>query len=195
MFITVDGPDGVGKTSLSLALVKAINRYCSEQAKYTTEPTDSELGKHIRDILLTPHSKEISKLTELFIKDRVDHIRIIKNLIAENKVVICDRYKYSTIVYQQLQGEKLDRLIDLNKDFLDPDYAFILNVSDVNILLNRISSRNAKKDLFETKKMLKKAIELYSHMDSYFNNITYIDANKSLDEIQNFILAKIGYLR
>ena len=193
MFITIDGPDGSGKTSLARLVAQKFSLRCD--AVYTAEPTDSPLGREIRRILKSGTKEEQLTLTDLFVRDRESHINdfIIPEL-EKGKIVVCDRYKYSTVCYQQLQGIDVSRLIDLNKGFLKPDYAFILSVDDADVLVKRIIDRNEEKDFFETKALIKQTIKIYNKMKQYFSdeNIIMIDATKPMDEKADIIIAAIN---
>lgn len=192
MFITIDGPDGTGKTTLAKGLAQAL---ISDEipAVYTSEPTDTKLGKYIRKVL-REGGADLPRLTELFIEDRANHIQdFILPQSRRGKVVICDRYKYSTVCYQHLQGEPISRLIDLNKPFVSPDIAFILMVNSPDVLLNRIGSRGKERDLFETRSFMEKSIQLYSKMKSFYpkDNIILIDAEQTPEEILSAIKAHV----
>lgn len=190
MFITIDGPDGVGKTSVAKQLVEFINRDADKQlAVYTAEPTQSDLGRKIRKILQSRKPSEVQRLTQYFIEDRRDHVKEITAQVDSGFIVICDRYRYSTVVYQHMQGEDIPNLISLNAGFLKPDYSFILNVDSVDILLSHIAARSDTTDLFETRFILKKAMALYSKMNLYFpdDNITFINASQSVDKTTTLI--------
>jgi dTMP kinase len=163
MFITIDGPDGSGKTSLARLLVYRFSLY--RDSVYTAEPTDSPLGRRIREILKTGSKEEQLMLTDMFVQDRESHINdFIKPELKKGKTIICDRYKYSTLCYQQLQGTDASCLIDLNKGFLKPDYAFILCVDDVDFLIKRIIERDEEKDFLEKRVLMTQSMEIYKTM-------------------------------
>lgn len=186
MFITLDGPDGTGKTSLAHALKNEIHN-----TVYTSEPTDGALGKEIRRILKSGTREEMKTLTSLFLEDRKEHLnQIVIPALKENKTVICDRYKYSTVCYQQIQGEDKNELIELNKDFLKPDYAFILLADDSSLLLERITDRGQDRDQFETRAILERTIDIYRQMSLYFptENIIYLDASLPMENTVKIIL-------
>jgi len=183
MFIVIDGPDGAGKSTLAKMLTEKLAE--ADRVLLTAEPTKTELGKKIRQILANGTEEEKSTLTELFVKDRGEHINdfIIPN-VNDGYVVISDRYRYSTVCYQHLQGEETQKLVNLNKDFISPDITFIVTTDDVNVLLDRIANRGADRDFFETKTNLTIAIEEYSKMKEYFpqDNIVYIDCANTPEE-------------
>jgi dTMP kinase len=191
MFITIDGPDGVGKTTLAHLLVKKL---APRPAVYTSEPTKSRLGQKIRRILKSGNAEELAGLTRLFLKDRAQHLcNFILPQLRRGKIVVCDRYKYSTIVYQSLQGESTQELIALNQAFQKPDLAFILYTDRVDVLVERVNRRRKGTDLFETRETIEKTIALYRNMPQYYpdENIVMICADQSMDAIVDEMLTAI----
>jgi len=111
-FFCIEGIEGGGKSTLILKLKELLTRD-GIQNLVTREPGSSILGKKIREILLDPDltSKNINPISELllFFADRAQHIEeVIKPAINENKLVLCDRFIYSTIAYQ-CYGRGLDQ--------------------------------------------------------------------------------------
>lgn len=102
-FISVEGGEGAGKTTLIDILEKELQSWGYSVVK-TREPGGSPLGEEIRHWLLDRHKViKIGALAELlmFLAARAQHIEeIIAPAIAEGKVVICDRFNDSTIAYQ-----------------------------------------------------------------------------------------------
>ena len=195
MFITIDGPDGTGKTTLSNQLVHRLNQL-GLPAVYTSEPTASPLGKRIRQIL-HDGGADAAMLTELFVQDRGEHLEgFILPSVKEGQTVVCDRYKYSTVCYQHLQGEPIERLVALNRPFPSPDIAFILNVDSPDILLDRIAKRGLETEIFEKRPIISKTIELYRQMPDFYpdDNIISINADNTpeaiLEEMVRHILKK-----
>lgn len=169
MFITIDGPDGVGKTTVANLLVQKIQN-AALQAVYTAEPSKLETGVEIRRILRDGTPEEAEKLADLFVEDRRLHLaKEIEPWLQQGIYVVCDRYKYSTISYQQLQGNAdVEKLIEMNAGFKKPDIAFILNVADADILLNRIDGRQQQKEIFETKATLEAVVKIYKEMKTRY---------------------------
>ncbi len=100
MFITFEGPEGAGK-STALAAIADRLRPMGKTVLTTREPGAGEFGKQIRQILL--HGEDIDPKAELllFLADRSNHVAsIIRPALAEGKIVLCDRYADSTLVYQ-----------------------------------------------------------------------------------------------
>ncbi|MCL2083359.1 MAG: dTMP kinase [Oscillospiraceae bacterium] len=193
MFITIDGPDGAGKTTAAQKLASSLSE--KNEIFYTSQPSNSKYGAEIRRLLANTPSPDPRKMTGLFIADRAEHIKSeIKPRLDRGIWVVCDRYKYSTIVYQQIQGISKQSLIEGNQGFLIPDVVFILTVSRVEQLLNRIQSREKSLELFETREIMEKTLMLYAQMPECFpdENIHMIDAGGSADISVKQMLAKLN---
>lgn len=100
MFVTFEGPEGAGK-STALAQVAQALRDGGHDVLTTREPGAGEFGQRIREILL--HGGSIPNRSELllFLADRAHHVeRIILPALESGRIVLCDRYADSTLVYQ-----------------------------------------------------------------------------------------------
>lgn len=103
MFITIEGGEGSGKTTLIQGLKQAL-----EEKGYTVlatrEPGGTALGDRIRELLLSPSDTlKIGTLAELFLflASRSQHLEeIIKPALKRGEIVICDRFNDSTVAYQ-----------------------------------------------------------------------------------------------
>ena len=184
MFIVIDGPDGSGKTTLSKKLVeKWVSR--GVQSIYTFEPTyDSLSGTKIRKLMAREHIEDIYAFANLFVEDRKEHLKTIIFPALENgKNVVCDRYKYSALAYQQSQGVDAKYLIEINKECLIPDFIFILLPKNVDILLQRIFNRAKGREIFEEREFLIRTLDFYKKLPSYFpdENIIFLDAEVTIE--------------
>jgi len=189
IFIVLDGMDGSGKSEM----MKLLYDYLSKNDKYnvlmTREPSNSKYGKEIRDILANESDPNINSdmMLELFIKDREEHLKnvIIPFLNKSNgyevNIVISDRYYYSTIAFQATQGLDINMLVELNKEFLKPDIAFIFDIKP-EIALERIKTR--KKEKFEQIGFMNKLRKKFLELPKFLNdNIKIIDASKDMNEV------------
>ncbi len=194
MFIVIDGPDGSGKTTLAKSLTQQL---CREgvTAVYTSEPTrESDAGEMIHKILQSCEKTNIYTFADLFLADRKEHLaNFIEPCLYANKCVVCDRYKYSALAYQQFQGIDPGYLIRKNNDFLIPDYIFILLPQNVDVLIHRIVYRGQVTELFEKKETLTAIIPYYCKMKDYFpgENIQYLNAENSTEDNLSQILGTI----
>ena len=185
MFIVIDGPDGSGKTTLSKKLVEEW-KLNGVQSIYTFEPTyDSLPGIEIRRLMGIRKIEDIYAFADLFVDDRKEHLNsIIIPALARGENVVCDRYKYSALAYQQLQGVDVEYLVDINKGCLVPDFIFILIPKCVDVILQRILNRAKEREIFEEREFLTQTLELYKKLPSYFpnENIIFLDAETTIEK-------------
>ncbi|MFL4499094.1 dTMP kinase [Weissella sp. MSCH1] len=104
-FISFEGPDGAGKTSVLRAIVARLQPVLGERLLLTREPggTGNKIAEAIRDLVLDPANTEMDKKTEalLYAASRRQHlVQTILPALAADKVVITDRYVDSSIAYQ-----------------------------------------------------------------------------------------------
>jgi len=135
MLITFEGGEGAGKTTLINRLAEKLSSLGIDFIK-TREPGGTLLSEHIRLWLLNrdfdiPVGKKAELL--LFLSARVQHLEeLILPAMKAGKVVLCDRFNDSSVVYQGLARglgfEKTEKLCDLVCDGLKPDLTLFLDV-------------------------------------------------------------------
>jgi len=186
-FIVFEGLDGSGQTT-QVNLLKEFLARKGFKVISTKEPTlDSRAGKKIRKVLDKELAVSAKKLQGLFAKDRAKHLKkiIIPNL-KSGKVVISDRYLFSSLAYGAADGVDLDYLISLNKKFLEPDLTIFLKTSP-RVCVERIKKRGEKITLFEKERQLEKVWKIFEKLSKKFRNIVVLDGEKSIKEIQENI--------
>jgi dTMP kinase len=202
-FIVIEGLDGSGQSTqaglLKDFLVHAKSARSAKasrnadapmrikkgyQVVLTKEPTlDSRAGKKIRQVLDKKEKISPKKLQELFAEDRKEHLEnVITPALKEGKIVISDRYFFSSFAYGTADGLDLEWLIKLNDEFLLPDLIFILKVSPKECM-RRIKKRNKNRTLFEEKEKLEKVWQVYQILSKRFKNVRVIDGEKSIKEV------------
>jgi len=182
-FIVFEGLDGSGQTT-QVNLLKEFLTRKEFKVISTKEPTlDSKAGKKIRKVLDKELTISAKKLQGLFAKDRAKHLKkiIIPNL-KSGKVVISDRYLFSSLAYGTGNGLDLDYLISLNKKFLEPDLTIFLKTSP-RVCVERIKKRGEKITLFEKERQLEKVWKIFEKLSKKFRNIVVLDGEKSIKEI------------
>jgi dTMP kinase len=145
MFITLEGPEGSGKSSHMAPLAEAL-RQAGFDVVVTREPGGTPIGDEIRDTLLNLKNTAMHPTTEilLFQASRSQHVyELILPAIQEGKVVLCDRFADSTMAYQgyghQTDLKELAQIIHFATGGLQPDLTLLLDV-DIEIGLKRRSS-------------------------------------------------------
>lgn len=102
-FITFEGPDGAGKTSVLQALMPQLEAHSTRPVVLTREPGGAKISERIRDLILDPANTEMDPRTEalLYAASRRQHLveRILPALAAD-EVVVCDRFVDSSVAYQ-----------------------------------------------------------------------------------------------
>ncbi|MDI9442286.1 MAG: dTMP kinase [Firmicutes bacterium] len=102
LFITLEGIDGVGKTTQALLLKGELERQ-GYSVLHTFEPGGTKLGSKIRSLLLNPEHEELHSMTEvlLYAADRAQHVaEKVLPALKDGKMVICERFIDSSIAYQ-----------------------------------------------------------------------------------------------
>lgn len=182
-FITFEGIDGSGKSTLSKLVFKTLKTK-GYDVIYTFEPTNTFIGKFVQRCIETKTDPYTT--TFAFVSDRIEHCKKIKKWLSLGKIVICDRYVDSTYVYQAAQMEGLIKnpikwLKELSKNKViipDRTFLFVINPKDS---LARIQKRN-KLIPFEKIDFLEKVHKNYLSL-SKESRFKIIDATKSIDTI------------
>jgi len=184
VLIAIEGIDGSGKTTIAKFLEEELKKL-GYSVVLLKEPTDSEWGRRIRESYnsrLRPEEE-----LELFLKDREYDVRenIVPSL-KQGKIVIMDRYYFSTIAYQGALGFNPEELREMNEKIaLKPDLVFILDIPPEKAIL-RVKKRGDKPNDFERIEYLRKVREIFLST----KNAIIVDAMKDLEEIKREILDK-----
>ena len=189
LFITFEGIDGCGKSTQIDFLAKRFTKMKKPVVK-TEEPGGTAGSNEIRKILLRENNFQWSVETEalLFMAARNDHVeKVIKPSINNNKIVICDRFMDSTLVYQGMRSSQakqfsltLFELIAIN-----PDITFLIDM-EPEIALKRALSRSTEEDRFENygisfqRELRKNFLDIaHKHRD----RIRIIDGDQSPEDV------------
>ncbi len=201
MFITFEGGEGSGKTTL-IAKIATELRSRSLDVVTTREPGGSLIAEKIRSILLDNDNVAIKAHTEalLFAASRAQHLDevIIPNL---HKIILCDRYIDSSFAYQAIGRDLgLDFVKNVNSYALNymPDLTFYIDL-DPKVGMQRVhNNRSNKKDRLdlETNNFHLKVREGYLMVAKlYKERVIVIDGNRSVleiyDEIMGYIDSKL----
>lgn len=151
LFITIEGPDGAGKSSLLQQLVPALQDTIDRPIVVTREPGGSAIAEEIRGLLLNPAYTEMDARTEalLLAASRRQHVvEKILPALSRGEMVLCDRFVDSSIAYQgQARGIGMEKVRDLNEfaiEGLTPDLTLYLDV-EAEVGLQRIKDKQSKR--------------------------------------------------
>lgn len=151
LFITIEGPDGAGKSGLIKRLVPAIQSMINHPLVVTREPGGSVIAEEIRKLILDPKHLTMDARTEalLYAASRRQHVvEKILPALSRGEVVLCDRFVDSSIAYQgQARGIGMEKVMAINEfaiEGLKPDITLYLDV-DVEVGLKRIKDKKSKR--------------------------------------------------
>lgn len=205
MFITFEGPEGSGKTTIAAKVVELLEKRGLEVV-YTREPGGSYIAEQIRKILLKRNNTEMDKLTEalLFAASRRQHlVEKVLPALEKGQVVICDRFIDSSLAYQGYARDiGIEKVMNINLFATEgklPDLTIYFDIES-ELGLSRIdkdSKREVNRLDLERLDFHKKVRQGYlSLLDLYPNRIRKIDATKSIDEVvddvMNIIDTRLG---
>lgn len=200
LFITFEGPEGSGKTSI---LAKLKEKFEDDSIKIITtrEPGGSVISEEIRKIILNKTNVLMDAWTEvlLYVAARKQHL--VEKIIPEvnsKKIIVCDRFSDSTLAYQgyarKLDINKINKIQDMIFDDFKPDLTILFDI-EPEISLQRINNRNKN----ENNRLDKETLEFHKlvyqgYKEIAKNNqdrIKVINANKDfslvLDEVYQII--------
>ncbi|WP_105618882.1 dTMP kinase [Vallitalea okinawensis] len=194
-FITIEGPDGSGKTT-QINLLKDYLEKEGYHVHLTREPGGTVISEKIRNLILSPENHDMCNMTEalLYAASRAQHVeQKIKPLLEQGEVVICDRFVDSSVVYQgvarNLGIDNIEAINSFATAGLVPDITFLLYI-DAEEGIKRKSEQQTL-DRLEGEK-----IEFHQTVcDGYkilakkhADRIQFIDASKNIEDIHKEVL-------
>ena len=195
LFITVEGGEGVGK-STNMAFLEDFLRRNGVELVVTREPGGTHLGEDIRQLLLEVRDEQVSTQTELLLMfaARAQHIKErIEPALAAGKWVLCDRFTDATYAYQcggrGVAVETVRTLETLVQGALRPDCTLLL---DVNVSTGMARARErGELDRFEREAVdfFERVRAMYLHLaQESSGRYRIIDASVPLEQVQEQLL-------
>lgn len=160
LFIVLEGIDGTGKSTQTQRLASYFSALGWEVV-LSREPTDGPWGKKLRESATTGRLEPEQEL-EYFLLDRKEHVEnLILPSLKDGKVVILDRYYFSTMAYQGCRGFDPAEIRRRNEEFAPrPDHLFVLDI-DVETALQRIGHRGDTANHFEKTDSLQRCRDIF----------------------------------
>lgn len=194
MFITFEGPEGSGKTSVA-------NKICEllEQEGYkivhTREPGGTKIAEQIREVILDKANTALDPRSEalLYAASRRQHlVEKVWPAIKEGKIVICDRYLDSSLAYQG-GGRNLgvDNILNINLFATEntyPDLTLLFDIEPSKGLERIAKNKNREVNRLDLEKLdfHNKVRDTFLELSKkYKDRYVVIDASKSFDEVVN----------
>ncbi|HAX74202.1 MAG TPA: dTMP kinase [Firmicutes bacterium] len=192
LFITVEGPEGAGKTTV-MNVVNELLIAAGYETVTTREPGGIKISEKIREIILDKDHKEMDSLTEalLYAAARRQHlVEKVRPALASGKIVLCDRFIDSSIAYQgYARGIGMDEVSQINELAVEgymPDLTIFFDI-EPELGLARIAANESREvnrlDLegLEFHHRVYKGYEIQA--DKYPERIVRVDAKKSIEEL------------
>lgn len=189
-FLVLEGLDGSGKSEVSRRLAALLNEALGGRALLTFEPhDDSAAGMFIREVLAKRIPATPRTLALAFALNRADHnTRVIGPFLeqAGQRVVVCDRYYLSSLVYQSTEALAMEEVLALNVEARRPDLTLFLDASPETCYA-RMGQRGGDRQLYEhglaeQRAKYQRAIAL---LRARGETIVEIDADRPLIEVLN----------
>jgi dTMP kinase len=190
LFIVIEGIDGTGKSTQTKRLAEWFEAQ-GREVVLSREPTDQPWGKKLRESAATGRLEPAEEL-EYFLNDRRQHVNeLIQPSLDAGKVVILDRYYFSTMAYQGARGFDPQEIRAKNEAFAPvPDLLLIMDL-DVDTALERIGVRGDTANEFEKRGNLERCREIFLSLRSEpFARV--ISTAGSPDEVSALILEAIN---
>jgi len=190
VFIVFEGIDGSGKSTHIKALAKELKGR-GYNVLQTSEPSKDRIGNFIRryaernDHRLTPETEAL-----LFAADRFEHVMtVVEPALKRGRIVISDRYLYSSLAYQGAGGLDLDWIREMNRFAPKPDLGILLDLLP-EFSLQRVERR---KTVFEVSDYLRKVRNIYLRLVEE-GELVKVDADKPRKAVQEEIFSLVNEL-
>lgn len=188
-FITLEGPDGSGKSTILNLLEKHFKEKNIDHI-VTREPGGTKIGEDIRNIIISNDNQAMTPETEalLFAAARGQHVQeLIKPRLNSGTHVICDRFLLSSLAYQGLgRGLGIEEIRAINNfgiKGLEPDLILFFHI-DPELTLARKTSNGGDRLEKEGNEYHNRVYNGYMKLIKEFpDNIKIIDARKSIEEV------------
>lgn len=191
MFITFEGPDGSGKSTI----IQKVYDYLIENnydVIKTREPGGSSIAEKIRNLILDTENTEMGYRTEalLYAASRAQHVEeTILPALNENKIVLCDRFLISSLAYQgvgrDLGIENVRKINEFAINGVFPDFVLFFDVDPITTLKRKSSLDTADRLEKEGNNFHERVYNGYKGILNSEKNIEIIDATQSVEDVFN----------
>ena len=194
--IVFEGTDGAGKTTMINLLSKLlIKKYGEDKVLCIKQPTDlSRKTKLFQKMMYSTNHKDINyrAVQLLTMSDRVQHgHEVIEPNLKEGKIIICDRYIYTSYVNMLARDYKKEKwFMNVSKHITKPDITFLAYVNP-DIAIKRIKERPEERDKYLDEELLKKVSLLFKEY-ALKDDFIIVDTNNTKEESFNKVLTVLN---
>jgi dTMP kinase len=180
--VSIEGIDGCGKSTHTKLLARWL-RTRGYKVVVTDEPTNGPIGRIIKRILRGELKVPVVAEALLFAADRLHHLdKLIVPAVRAGKIVITERYTYSSLAYQSARGLNLRWIANINAKALKPDLAVLIDVP-AEVALRRIKGVR-KLDTFERDLKLQRKVRTNYLSVSKKGGAKILNGNRPAREVQ-----------
>lgn len=192
LLIVLEGIDGSGKTTQARSLLRRL-RSRGWEAVFFREPSRGKWGREIKRKAARADSLTPPDELALFVKDRRENVeKNLKPALRKGKVVVLDRYYFSTIAYQGAKGIDPRRIRRMNEAFaVKPDLVIILDIA-AGEGLARIAGRKTRDELFEREDYLARVAKIFKNFRG--PGILHLDGRGDRLSVGRAIWARVAAL-
>lgn len=195
MFITFEGPEGAGKSTILGLVAERLEGEGIKVVK-TREPGATDFGKAVRKLLLDGEAMPAESELFLFLADRANHVRkVILPALQEGSWVLCDRYADSTFVYQAivrgLDAEFVSQANQFATAGLTPDLTVLFDL-DPEVGLARIQSKDRLDRMpLEFHRAVRTGFLRLASLDS--DRWRIVDSDRPVSDVLLAVLSEVGH--
>ena len=192
MLINLEGIDGCGKSTQSQFLMDKFESD-NEKTILLKEPTNGKYGQKLWEMLSGKIEATTEEILELFVLDRKQHVNEkIKPALDEGRIVLMDRYYYSTMAYQVAAGIDVNRIRRDNHFAPKPDIVLIFDLP-ADLAMKRVRSHSVA-DVFEKEEHLEKVRKAYLNLEDD-SLVRIIDATRTPEVIFDEVWRLVSEVR
>lgn len=198
IFITMEGPDGSGKTT-QIDLLKTYLEKKGYDIVITREPGGTKISEAIRKVILNPEYQEMSHMTELLLYAAA-RAQLVNQVIApallEGKAVICDRFVESSAVYQGVgRGLGVETVYEVNSYALGnvkPQLTIFMDIEAKEGLKRKRNQMELDRMELEDVSFHQRVVNGYRQLAQlYPERIFPVDATLPIEEIHSMIVSEV----
>jgi dTMP kinase len=189
IFIVLEGPDGSGKSTMA----KKIGKYFKEKGReieFTREPGGTSISEKIRDIILDNNNTEMDYRTEALLYAAARAQLVSQKIIPwlnDGKIVISERYVYSSLVYQGLGRnlgiDEVKKINDFGTQCLEPQIVLLFDIDPEKALNRKLSINGGDRMENENISFHRKVFEGYKSLLLNYPQIKVLNADRTVEEI------------
>ena len=193
LLIAFEGIDGTGK-STQISLLAGYLENKGFDVVQTREPTDGPFGKKIRSLFEKRHQLTAEEELDLFMDDRRQHVReLIMPALEAGKVVLTDRYYFSTVAYQGAAGHDPEAILAENESFApEPDLVLLLTLTPAEGINRIMNMRGENLNDFEKEDVLARVAVVFETLEKDY--IARVDASLSPVDVHHQVISNVERL-